>query len=100
MGVSRYDRDPWLRRRQQLFDDLQARCRQAYLPPTIAELRAAGIERGEPVCRNYDCLRHGPVISFANLPQYLTVWGLRNRRRFICGKCGTRRADLVLIWEG
>ena len=58
-AVRRFSRDPRIRRRQELFDDLQYRAGIDYFAPSMAELAAASVTKATPICRDYACRHEG-----------------------------------------
>lgn len=100
MGVRRYSPLPSIRKVQERFDELQERCNGFHNSPTIAELREAGVKKAYATCRNFQCLHQGDPFELASLPSEWTVWRLRKRPRFTCGRCGTMRAKFRMVWDG
>lgn len=98
MGVSRYSRDPRLRRWQERFDELQRRCAAWHDNPTIGELTGHRIKIAQFECRAGGCGHHGKVMDLAKFGYRLTVWQLRDH--YVCSKCGTKRPWLTLLWDG
>jgi hypothetical protein len=96
MGVSRYSRDPALRRHQERFDELQWRCEVDYYAPTIGELRDAGIEEGRFTCKVYECLHVGQRFKLTRYWSGLNVRDLKRRQR--CGQCWGRKVKLQIFF--
>jgi len=97
-AVSRYNRNPLIRRRQEAFDELQYRVERDYFAPTMAELAAAGITQARPRCRDYACRREGSPIDLTSLPPKMRTHTLR--KKLVCRRCGLRRPEFELVWNG
>ena len=97
-AVRRYSRDPRIRRQQEHFDDLQYRVGIDYFAPTMAELAAAKVTKARPICRDYACRHDGAMLDLTSLPPKLRTHTLR--KRLVCRRCGLRRPELELIWDG
>lgn len=105
MGISRYSRDPHLKRWQEKFDELQARCRQFDGSPTIGELTGHGIAIARWECRSLGwrgigepCWHHGETFELTRFGAKMRVCDLR--RHYVCSSCGRDRPQLELLWVG
>jgi hypothetical protein len=96
-AVRRYSRNPLIRRRQELFDDLQYRVEKDYFAPTMAELAGANVTKAKPICRDYACRHEGGTVDLTALPPKMRTHTLR--KKLVCTKCGLRRPELELIWD-
>jgi hypothetical protein len=97
-AVSRYSRHPLIRRRQEQFDQLQYRVGIDYFAPTMEELAAARVTKAKPICRDYACRHEGATLDLTTLPPKQRTHTLR--KRLVCRRCGLRRPELELVWDG
>jgi hypothetical protein len=68
-------------------------------PPTIADLKAMGVEGVDVTCR--DCQRSEPVsFDVIALPDETLFPNLVKLRRFGCASCGSRAAFVTPGWRG
>lgn len=98
MGTSRYSRDPARRKREELFDFLQDRCGWADDRLTVSHLRLAGVKTAHWSCRSPECFHVSESFALEFLPGNMRITELR--RRYICGRCKTKRPELKLDVEG
>ena len=97
-AVRRYSRNPLIRRRQEAFDQLQYRVERDYFAPSLAELVAASVTKAKPICRDYACRHEGATLDLTTLPPKQRTHTLR--KRLVCRRCGLRRPELELVWDG
>jgi hypothetical protein len=98
MGVSRYSAIPSVRRRQQLFDDLQDRCWIDFHSPKIGELLDCGIVRAHREYSGRSCAHRSDSFDVSKFGRNLCVRDLR--WNYVCGDCGKNRPHLRLEWTG
>lgn len=97
-AVRHFSRNPRIRRQQELFDQLQYRTEKDYFAPSMAELAAANVTQAKPRCRDYACRHEGATLDLATLPPKMRTHTLR--KKLVCRRCGLRRPELELIWDG
>lgn len=96
-AVSRYSRNPLIRRRQEAFDELQYRVEHDYFAPSMGDLAAAGVTKAKPICRDYACRHEGASLDLTTLPPKMRTHTLR--KKLVCTRCGLRRPELELMWN-
>jgi hypothetical protein len=68
-------------------------------PPTIAHLKAMGVEGVDVTCR--DCQRSKPLsFDVIVLPDETLFPDIVKLRRFMCEGCGSNRAVVTPDWRG
>lgn len=95
MGISRYSRDPTLRRWQEHFDHLQFRCTIYDDDVTIADLTSAGIKQAEWCCRATECWHRSKPFDLTKFGPKMRITKLR--WKYVCSLCGTKRPMIELL---
>jgi hypothetical protein len=69
-------------------------------PPTIANLKAQGVNAFRVTCNKTTCL-HSSFVSFADagVDDQTPFPAITNRRRFVCSRCGGRAVSIMPDWR-